>query len=490
MDEWKKDVVRITYRTEGRVGVSTGYAVAPDKILTALHVAYDKTSGKLRPELSVRLAHVGIGEGVRVKECWPPAHDEGAPDVAVLELEESLQVSGPRLPLIPRLIGADRWQTRGFPSGCLPKDAAPDRAPEDISGTTESLMEVDHRLQLVAGHTAWHWHGLSGGPVVIRESVVGVVASANAPFASKLYATPLWRLRETDDFWTTLGLETGGCQAGVAKDLCGVREGALALLVGRDDLVARLATALSRPATNDPAVLVDVLLHTVSARDVARAVDHLDDELAPQPSRLQDRRALRDLFWLLIPFSVDWRAHAGLIRAAVEDKQRVIEVPYCTLSVAEVIMAGADGMRVQWKVDAPVGQPLMGQGAIRLPPKLLVPSLGPGLIRQQIEEDLARRLIIDAVDGEKRRELINRRLASRFGSPRSTRQRYYLAFVDLEHGQEKDARLSLAVQALDGLSDTLRLVRLSGDGSDEEEDILTAMLGIVDLQGHRKERTE
>jgi hypothetical protein len=166
----------------------TGFLVAPDRALTALHVIGKVTAGRLvlHGEVVVEAA-IATTEGLRLPVYTVPADAiafDLALDCAYLRVEPSLFAEVAVLPIgdASRLAAEDTWRTYGFPNS----------APADGMGamgmitSTGAMLRVGsarqqvlqlYSLQAGAGHGGVV-RGYSGAPVVVRGHAVAMLIAA------------------------------------------------------------------------------------------------------------------------------------------------------------------------------------------------------------------------------------------------------------------------------------------------------------------------
>ena len=200
-------LVLVAVETDEGYRVGTGYAVAPNLILSARHL--------WRGETLVRSAMVRF----LVNSDWLPVSvmwsSSVALDACLLHLRLAREV--PREPL--RWGHYDRtesvqWRTVGYAS------AARVSTPGDPHATLRDTVEVHgwlepggavrrEQLELeVRGTTpeAKLWRGLSGAPVFCGDYLIGVVGKAPPGFrGSRLWATPVQRLLDDGEFARAVG---------------------------------------------------------------------------------------------------------------------------------------------------------------------------------------------------------------------------------------------------------------------------------------------
>ena len=468
--EWKEHVVRITYtRTDGTVGASSGYALSPRRVLTALHVAYDEDARSPRPDLRVGLATGGLDDALPVSGRWPPAYQLEHPDVAVLSLDTDLGLSdAATLPFHARYPNQkEDWATFGFPSVAHPKRASPDREPETASGYAEEPPRGATVLELNATTGPRYWNGLSGAPIVCNGAILGVVQACNPDWRGKVYATPMVAILRLPDFLKACGLAEAEDDPRVRD----VEEEATALLAERSGLTKALATSLDLAEDTPPDALVHHLLHVASAVQAVRAINEVDDDLAERRGEgwSQDRAAARALLWLVLPLAVDWRRHRQAIEERLERGDKVLELPFFTGTVVECVLAGVERReaRPALRFDAYGNRYTAGPGAVQQPPELCCHDISGDLLLERVAKGLAPSFGCSQI--RNRDELIKQvadGVRVKATAPRSKRRHYYFLFVDIHQEGDAESGWQVAMDALSGDAPSgipfLRLIRLTG----------------------------
>lgn len=493
MAEWKQDVVRITYDRPDRVGVATGYALSSTLVLTARHVAFG-ADGKVRGNIRARLCWQEPGKEVAAGLAWPDGAPAGV-DLALLRLHGDLPTTKRPLLLSARVVDRRRdWASRGFPSIVEPEKADPDRDHQEPQGQTAPCTPRDQRLTLDVTTQTMYWHGLSGAPVVAGDSIVAVVKSFDPDYQGALYATPLHVVRDDDSFWRHVGLVSASHASDLEEEVLALeRRVATILKPHAATLVARLAARLQTGPTVDE--VAQTLVRQTPASQIGRHLDHLDDDLSQEADATLQRTAIRDLLSLVLPYAVDLRAEAVKVRTALTRGATVIRLPYTELTVLEAVMAGVRGDPASWVADSPTPgsatPAIRGTGAIRLPPTLLVPTTDPAgtLVRDDVAKQLAFRVGLQVANVTDRLDDLRIRIEAMAENPRRTRRRYHIVFVDREQPDAPEVRWEIAARGVGGLGlgASVPLVRLVGPATPEEERAHQSIVGVLDVQGVRKE---
>jgi len=194
-------IARIEVIQQGRVGSrGTGFLVADSLVLTALHVVAEPNKQPLCPRageitLTFPFPKKWCTKASIHEKCWDPFADW-----VMLQCEHSPPDAEP-LPLAELHEDGVKWETFGFP------DANPDGMV--ITGEVancRAMLKEQRVFQLfsreaAAGQGA-RLQGLSGGPVLVQNGVVGLLRVALVDSEEKLkavagtvYACPLTSVR-------------------------------------------------------------------------------------------------------------------------------------------------------------------------------------------------------------------------------------------------------------------------------------------------------
>ena len=241
-----------------------------------------------------------------------------------------------------------------------------------------------------------------------------------------------------------------------------------------------VATALARQMKVNAApgnfanVVAEEVVVRRRAKDVAMALNHVDDRLAKDDAEVKDRSAVRNLLWRVLPLTIDWRQTVVLGRAALREGPGAVELPLRSGTIAEVVIAGIDDRCCRFapfESDAmPVGAALVGLPAAA---QTALIDLDGSLLAQAVVQKLAAEMHVEklytkypdlraAVEGSLQyfaRE-----------APEDELLPYYLLFDDavLPGSNNAQALWMLMRKALGDELPSLRLVRLTGGALAEE----------------------
>jgi tetratricopeptide (TPR) repeat protein len=151
----------------GPDGTGTGYLIAPQRLATALHVVKSWREGERHPVV------VGIdGQPCEARVI----HRDPASDAAVLAFEG--HITAAPLPLAKALERMAEWEAygfpatagrEGFPTGLSISGHVQDPSTRDDAGHAALLLFS----QMIAAGNASPLHGFSGSPVLVHGAVVG-----------------------------------------------------------------------------------------------------------------------------------------------------------------------------------------------------------------------------------------------------------------------------------------------------------------------------
>jgi hypothetical protein len=220
-------IVQIIVEKQGAVpSISTGYLIAPGRVLTAQHALVDPKSigrGKVRfkgDRLEFRLvasgecAEISIARAFVARSFLPALLLEATRveiDIAILDagkLGAELGTTLPRLdPGVPKDGAA--WISRGFPRGRPDKRGHVERKAKPATGLAfRSVGSPAPSITLHVTTPPKDWGGMSGAPVFVDGSIVGVVQAIDPDYGtSSLEATLLSSVWDDARFQKAAGIE-------------------------------------------------------------------------------------------------------------------------------------------------------------------------------------------------------------------------------------------------------------------------------------------
>ena len=223
-DQQLKDGVVRVVGMDGERKQGTAFWVTNQHLLTAWHVA-DGSSG-LRLENFEDKPVATVVEGARCDRS----------DFALLELEKPVDVSPLRLGTLSagHTNAGKKWRTHGFP-GEKPSGVAPIGKVQTTAGAVGDSIAIELAADALAAGEGLDPSGLSGAPVVVDGSVVGLLR---------------WIKERSEGEEKTYRIAVGGLvyacpmTAVLANEECEKRIGAEVLRLARDDAIKRVASEL------------------------------------------------------------------------------------------------------------------------------------------------------------------------------------------------------------------------------------------------------
>lgn len=185
-------IARIDIVQDGQsLGRGTGFLVAPELVLTALHVVADRSQDPPAPypgEIVLQFPNHSPTRAALQEGLW-----NRQADWALLRCESPPEA--PPLPLAEPRRAGEEWQTYGFPDA-NPRDGMVQAGIiENHLGELEGVPALQlYSRQAAAGNGA-PVKGLSGSPVIVENAVVGLLRFAlmkeKLTVAGTLYACPI-----------------------------------------------------------------------------------------------------------------------------------------------------------------------------------------------------------------------------------------------------------------------------------------------------------
>jgi len=445
----------------GEDWLGTGTLVAVGRILTAYHVVFDK-DGQEKPNLWVRLE--GETNKVRVTSvAWKGSLDL---DVAVLEVDiDRKPAMHPLLGLSPDNIATNTpWEAQGYPAV---RDKQPSTRMEQVRGKACSFSRGNARMSLDVGAAPEKFDGLSGGAVVVRGHIVGVVRAV--PFnweGKRLEATPVDAFLGDRDFRKAICIEKE--DEIIEERIQRMVNEVMAILIEYPDIVLHFVKRLKlEPAPGEGAAdVARTLVRQRKAADTAGVFNQVDADLAKNKQAKEDRAIVCKILWRILPLAIDWQK---LVVAALRDFPdkftstcNFIELPLRTETIAEIVLAGVDDRACQYVSLGPGKMPI-GAGVVRIPAAArTVIDVDGSRLAESVVQDLASRLMIDHYKqyGEMRDAVDALLQYHAQYAPEDELLPYYLLFADGDGCN--DNLYTLARNKLKDELPSLRLVRLTG----------------------------
>lgn len=347
---------------KGEIGErATGYPVGKDLILTARHVLHPKPPNRRDSRYPVAIRWHCFRSGDDVD--WIDISDDDIVWESQGELDAAL-IRCPRRP--PDAVGwgivsherprdGTQWISEGFPRAAKYGNR---RNPSSFIGKTCSKAPNEPYFELTvdaAPEDEEGWKGVSGMPVFVDHKILGVVRSVPPNFsAKKLHATPAWKLREDDAFRRWIGDDKQAAHFkktrsklvelfrrspdaidAIQRELPDIADKMIGLDKGRkaDDLVEHLLNTDIRTAIQ-------------ALRDAHRSF--CEDDGGGERNRC-DADMLVALSQLIVPALYDYGVVRWVGSQHGDGSAALVLLPTCTKTVAEIIMAGADGRATRFR---------------------------------------------------------------------------------------------------------------------------------------------
>ncbi|HMY15847.1 MAG TPA: serine protease [Polyangium sp.] len=445
----------------GEDWLGTGTLVAPGRIMTAYHVVFDE-HGQEKPNLHVRLH--GQTKPAPATVFWAGSL---ALDVAVVECTlERTPAMHPLVGLSAEAITTDTpWEALGYPAV---RESQPSTRLEQVRGKAASYIRGGERINLDVDAAPEKFNGLSGGAVVIRERIVGVLRAVPMNWGGKrLEATPVGVFADVPDFRKALGIgkEDEILDERIQRLIVDVT----AMLADAPDLVVALGKRLKLSLAPGQGAhdVARTLVRQRKAVEIAGVFNQVDADLAKTRPAGQDRIIACKILWRILPLATDWQS---LVTAALRDfpdrstaTTNFVELPLRTETIAEIVMAGIDDRSCQYALPGPGKMPL-GAAVVRIPAaaRAALIDVDGSRLAECVVQDLATKFMVDHYKNySDLREAVEGLLQyhAQF-APEDELLPYYLLFVQ-EDGTD-DHLYALARSKLSAELPSLRLVRLTG----------------------------
>ncbi len=475
---WTKDYVVLVGAGPGDSPrwLGTGFVVSRDRVVTARHVVSDGAGAPL-PALRVRREGGPWSAEGAVTARWLSPDPL---DVAVLEVAHGGEAPSHPLAVFSEEATqpAEVWDAQGYPKV---REQAPSDGQESVSGSTQRCEPPEATLELDVTAGPDVWNGLSGGAVVVRQRVRGVVRGVSTGWSNKrITATSVAAFLRDEAFLRALGLD--GASKEHLDALRRVKAVVQEVLKRHADLVPKVTEKLDKDqaAAATAPWLAEQLVGNVRGERLARA---LNGAWADFASGSAQRRELARLLWYLLPFASDWSPWVRSGREAVLRGDGFVDLPFSTCTVAEAVLAGIDCRRCAYAGLSPARQPF--GAAVHAMPKLdgvPVVDLDGELLAKAVVTEFAVALHGYAPDdpaltnaARMRREVDEHLKFLAEVDDEEERVPRYLHLDDgvlaiRNVGADGASRLRLAVRVLRGALPHLRIVRL-GDGAEGETSV-------------------
>ncbi len=335
---------------DGKGEIGTGYPVAKNLILTALHVVSPKDRDPHQP---IEIRFSGGDWCVCASELIWQSDDEL--DVALLQCDFPQAVSREVFGFLSGSRPQDhsKWSGAGFAyAGVDDKTGQPRMV--NALGKVFSAQDKDSQFELGAEFPPdikEGWQGISGSPVFVHGRIIGVIVVCPANFrAERLRATPVWKLLEDTAFRKAVGYD---------DQLERRRRFEVQIAQILEDSEAAIEAVIQ--GLQPPVNLAGVPILTQAKESAKRLLDLDVPEVIERCQRAHDKlcignladhaQVVSELIQLLLPAIYDH----GVIEAVRTRKYNIdaalLELPAGIRTVAEIIMAGVDRRQTRFRSD-------------------------------------------------------------------------------------------------------------------------------------------
>jgi hypothetical protein len=361
-------LVRIRVPTkDGKGRTATGYAVAPDRILTASHMLHEADIDGDQP---LRVFWYGSDEDSEGTPCRGIAWD-GHPefDAAVLDVPFPEELRPWVLLAEDKPISGAPWHAEGFARAG--KTEPGHRKPIGMTGHVQAVRERGECFELGVQYPpdqSGGWKGASGSPVFIEGKIYGVVVTSEEDFTgARVEATPTWKLLKVSGFPEALGYderveERNRLQRELVRALRDSPEamealgGRLAVEDRRDNRTVWSALLAGKILVTRPETLISEACQAHQS-----LLDRDAEGIAAQA------RAIEAVLQIVLPAIFD-HAQIQLVQTQQWDvRAALITLPAGTWTAAELVMAGADSRRAKFTATGEVEPFAFPGGKYRVP---------------------------------------------------------------------------------------------------------------------------
>ncbi len=226
---------------------------------------------------------------------------------------------------------------------------------------------------------------------------------------------------------------------------------------------------------DEPEAVAHTLLH-LPAKAMAQVLNYADSSLFRDGS-LADRAAAHEILCRALPIAVDWEKIGEEIKAVAEGRDW-IDLPFHTLTAAEVVMAGADGRGCRFApLDGSVPQ---GAALVHVPAAARTAIFRTEKrMEEAFIESLALRMGAPAGTLEERRGWVRGELT--FAAKEAAEEDRFTYYVAFDNDLASDHIWKLAQSDFSNALPNLRLVRVA-PGSPEEEVALAKHIAAILLR--------
>jgi hypothetical protein len=336
--------------------IGTGCAVGGDLILTCRHVVAPPNRNPQHPirirwydqrqagdPFSAWVALEDDGKAVR----WPD-RDQGDLDAALLVCprHEALRdIRGYRIAL-GRPPGKARWESRGFPKASVVDNESGhgDFIGDIMSmGRDDPLFSVASALR--AGDAQKDWSGASGMPVLVDDTIFGIVKSVPDKYGNQmLHAVPSFRLCLDPDFCEALGFKR------LPELVHRVRELTIRVLKESEPVRKALALRLA-PDCGSPQACCEILAERALEMPLKTLVDTALQVQAELRGEGKDRDAdvVARFIRAVLPTAAEPAEVGKIASPAPGVDSTLIRLDAHSPTLVEILMAAADGREARFR---------------------------------------------------------------------------------------------------------------------------------------------
>lgn len=324
----------------------TGYPIAPGRLITAEHVLKGQKSGLAK-------FHGLAGEPIAFEVVWNGRQLANV-DVAVLKAAFPDGVSAlHHLPDAP-LREPGKWHSRGFSALSVGfEQPQPSQGPFPACSAGDTWIQLESTTVLPK---ARDWAGISGEPVFLSEPrskqglpiFAGVLTDyVPALVPDNFKAVPMWKLLERQDFKDAIQYDAIRRGEDRLDLVCFEIKRVLGLLSEGAKLVVTAELKRRTGQAHDMETAAKMLI-AMDMRELGPLLDKLHREMLDEV----DARKLGKVYDLLLPV----RFPQDIVRSVAEllesSRGVFVQGKVCQLSVAEILMAGAESRASQFRIVA------------------------------------------------------------------------------------------------------------------------------------------
>ncbi|NBC33915.1 MAG: hypothetical protein GVY13_14675 [Alphaproteobacteria bacterium] len=420
--------------------LGTGYPVAENRILTARHIVCPPDRDMSKP-IKVSWYYKGLSAEATVEWCG-----QGGLDLAVLDCPFPETARDWRGISTSQPTAKSDWETKGFARAAHQRDGC--RPPTDLQGKVYGMADaattfnVDVRTPV---DTDDDWSGASGSPVFLGESIIGVIVRVPQKLQSaQLTAVALGNLIPSDSsFCNAIKLDETRQNAARANLL---QTRVANLLKKAPFAVSELCAEFQVDDVTDEAraeALAGKLLRDCRIEDLLPKSKKAFRSLNLRGEQ-KSARAIHEILQIIVP-AIFEIARTDEVRAKLSNvKFWLLECPSSTKTVAEIIMAGADGREALMVPPSQTGDLPHGQYLLCREPECGIDVAAP-----QFQRDFRDHLInlfASDISKSKRLEWGPKRVKARLQNWAGEKTYYFI--VDIPEDAEERCQINDTIREL------------------------------------------